>query len=346
MRSHPPGWDSSEPGAVRISGDDDGSVVEIRVRGRWNWALFLAARTAIHKCLAEHPPAVIVDLRAVEDADGSSAPLLAAAYRMGAAMQPPVRLAVCVAPADPLTARLHKLGARRFLPIFASLARARAALGNGVAVPDQLQLRLARTPDAPCLARAWVADACQAWALPHLVHPARSVLSELVTNAVEHAGTDLLVTVARRDDGLYLVVRDGSATLPRLVTAAPFATDAPLPDWGYGLRVVNEMATAWGTLPTHDSAGKIVWASIRSGCNTATPEAVSLRRHRVPSGELSERELEILRYLPVDVTAAEIARRLYLSVNTVKAHLRSIYRKLGVSGRREAVAEARRRGLL
>src|ERR687885_2612822 len=143
MRSDPPGWDSSEPGAVRISGDDDGSVVEIRVRGRWNWALFLAARTAIHKCLAEHPPAVIVDLRAVEDADGSSAPLLAAAYRMGAAMQPPVRLAVCVSPADPLTARPHKLGARRFLPIFASLARARAALGNGVAVPDQLQLRLA-----------------------------------------------------------------------------------------------------------------------------------------------------------------------------------------------------------
>ncbi len=42
----------------------------------------------------------------------------------------------------------------------------------------------------------------------------------------------------------------------------------------------------------------------------------------------------------------EIAERLDLSINTVKSHLRSIYQKLGVTGRRDAVAEARTRHLL
>ena len=45
-------------------------------------------------------------------------------------------------------------------------------------------------------------------------------------------------------------------------------------------------------------------------------------------------------------TAEEIAASLYLSVNTVKTHLRGIYRKLGVRNRREAVMLARRRGLI
>jgi LuxR family maltose regulon positive regulatory protein len=46
------------------------------------------------------------------------------------------------------------------------------------------------------------------------------------------------------------------------------------------------------------------------------------------------------------LTAGEIADELYVSVNTVKAHLRSIYCKLGVSRRRAAVDLARRRGIL
>ena len=61
---------------------------------------------------------------------------------------------------------------------------------------------------------------------------------------------------------------------------------------------------------------------------------------------LSQREREVLRYVPSVLSAAEIGAELYVSVNTVKAHLRSIYRKLGVSRRREAVIQAHRRGLL
>ena len=61
---------------------------------------------------------------------------------------------------------------------------------------------------------------------------------------------------------------------------------------------------------------------------------------------LSERERDILRYLPTVLTAGEIAGSLGISINTVKAHMRAIYRKLGAARRREAVVRARHLGLL
>jgi LuxR family maltose regulon positive regulatory protein len=59
------------------------------------------------------------------------------------------------------------------------------------------------------------------------------------------------------------------------------------------------------------------------------------------SEELSERELGVLRLLASNLTQREIGRELYLSLNTVKSHTRSIFRKLGVSGREQAVTRAR-----
>ena len=61
---------------------------------------------------------------------------------------------------------------------------------------------------------------------------------------------------------------------------------------------------------------------------------------------LSERELEVLQYIAQGFTNQEIADRLYLSLYTVKAHARSIYSKLGVNNRTQAVTRARELGLL
>jgi LuxR family maltose regulon positive regulatory protein len=61
---------------------------------------------------------------------------------------------------------------------------------------------------------------------------------------------------------------------------------------------------------------------------------------------LSDRELQVLRLLASDQTNPEIANALYISVNTVKTHLKNIYGKLGVSSRRQATAKARELGLL
>jgi LuxR family transcriptional regulator, maltose regulon positive regulatory protein len=73
------------------------------------------------------------------------------------------------------------------------------------------------------------------------------------------------------------------------------------------------------------------------------------RRPPVPkelAEPLTERELRILRYLPTMLSNAEIGAEVFVSLNTVKTHLRSIYRKLGASGRAEAVERARALGLL
>ncbi|HZC41002.1 MAG TPA: helix-turn-helix transcriptional regulator, partial [Streptosporangiaceae bacterium] len=67
------------------------------------------------------------------------------------------------------------------------------------------------------------------------------------------------------------------------------------------------------------------------------------------SGEsvrLTASELAVLCFLPSHMTNEEISQALFLSVNTVKTHLRSAYRKLGVSRRREAIARGRRLGVL
>ena len=62
-----------------------------------------------------------------------------------------------------------------------------------------------------------------------------------------------------------------------------------------------------------------------------------------PSGvdELSEGEFRVLRLLASNLTQREIGAELYLSLNTIKSHTRSIFRKLGASTREQAVARAR-----
>jgi DNA-binding NarL/FixJ family response regulator len=60
----------------------------------------------------------------------------------------------------------------------------------------------------------------------------------------------------------------------------------------------------------------------------------------------SSRELEILRYLATGLSNREIAAELYISLNTMKTHVRSLYRRLGVSSRSQALAAGRAQGFL
>ena len=86
------------------------------------------------------------------------------------------------------------------------------------------------------------------------------------------------------------------------------------------------------------------------------PFALELREHSRPAADLrpdpllevalSARELSLLRELPSLLTVAEIADARAVSRNTVKTQMRSLFQKLGVGSRRDAVAAARRLGLL
>jgi LuxR family transcriptional regulator, maltose regulon positive regulatory protein len=63
-------------------------------------------------------------------------------------------------------------------------------------------------------------------------------------------------------------------------------------------------------------------------------------------GELTERELDVLRFLVGEFSTRQIAQSHYVAPSTVRTQVKSIYRKLGVSSRKEAVEEAHVRGLI
>jgi len=85
-------------------------------------------------------------------------------------------------------------------------------------------------------------------------------------------------------------------------------------------------------------------AEIRSllAARLASPPG-DLRPLREP---LTDSEVRVLRYLPTNLSAPEIASELSISWNTVKTHMRNLYTKLGTHRRAEAVERARALGLL
>jgi anti-sigma regulatory factor (Ser/Thr protein kinase) len=246
---------------VDVEGDLDAAVALMTPHGSWNRPLREYVVAALRRCLAEHPEALIVDLSGLSDPGAESAATWVAAQNAAAAMDPPVQLALCIPPDLPLADRMQRLATGRYLPVYAKVRQARVAIAGRLPVTERLTMTLAPDPDAPSVARNLAGDACLAWAVPELLHPARLVMSELVTNAVEHARTTVTVGVSRRGAGIHLTVADGLATLPRLREPARPRRDQPLDDRGRGLRVVTATATAWGALPTR--TGKVVWATLR-----------------------------------------------------------------------------------
>jgi LuxR family maltose regulon positive regulatory protein len=79
---------------------------------------------------------------------------------------------------------------------------------------------------------------------------------------------------------------------------------------------------------------------------TATPGEPATNPSRGLVEPLSERELDVLRLLATDLDGPDIARQLFVSVNTMRTHTRSIYAKLGVNSRRAAVSRAEELSLL
>jgi LuxR family transcriptional regulator, maltose regulon positive regulatory protein len=105
------------------------------------------------------------------------------------------------------------------------------------------------------------------------------------------------------------------------------------------LRRDSELARAYGELLEPGLAGPAAVSALKGQPQDSQARPVVVER-------LSEREREVLTRLSGMLSTAEIAAEMYLSVNTVKTHLRSIYRKLSVAHRSEAVRRARQLELI
>ena len=258
-----PGWRTTSLGhgvvilSAELAADPVNGVIMVELHGLLNVQSAATLRAVLLKCLVQGPDAVIVDVADLRLESRSRLTVFPAALRTNAGAG--VTLLLCNAGPE-LRAMMHGgvLGDVRVHPTrAAALTAVSAAEAAGV---QRISRRLGATAAAASQARQLVNAACREWALDELEEPATLVISELVSNAVQHAGTDLVVRMARRGDYLHLSVQDGSRRRP-LVIGASAGPDGPPAERGLGLHLVDTYAAAWGSSRTAD--GKTVWATLR-----------------------------------------------------------------------------------
>ena len=134
------------------------------------------------------------------------------------------------------------------------------------------ELHLPETLPSVTRARHFVRDVLLAWGLDPLVDDAQLGTSELVANAIRHAGTDLVLTI-RVDGVVTIAIQDGQPELRR-----PVIADSDfLAENGRGLHIVAAIAQDWGI--TTAANGKVVWFNLALPA-TAGDDADVLSIHR------------------------------------------------------------------
>jgi LuxR family transcriptional regulator, maltose regulon positive regulatory protein len=159
-----------------------------------------------------------------------------------------------------------------------------------------------------------------------------SVLDGLVARALaHHAGSDLEAALA--DLGRALALGADAGFVRLFLDEGPAMTDL--------LRALAERAE----LPGCARAAALLRLVDRDA--VVMTETLGARSTAAPGEEtLSDRELEVLRLLGTDLTGPEIARRLFVTVNTLRTHTKHIFTKLDVNTRRAAVRRGTELGLL
>ncbi len=137
-------------------------------------------------------------------------------------------------------------------------------------------------------ARHFVRDVLLGWDLESLVEDAQLGTSELVANAVRHAGTDLVLTI--RVDGLVTIsIQDGQPELRR-----PVIADSDfLAENGRGLHIVAAIAHDWGI--TTAANGKVVWFNLslpETSADGADVLSLDRKRHSRPAGAEEEQGMD------------------------------------------------------
>ena len=237
---------------MRIEQSSQGGYVVLTLAGRLDLAAAPQLQRAILKQLAQQPPAIVCDLGQVEGIDPLCAGVFTSIWHPALGW-PGTTLVLCGA-RKAVADTLFWQGVARHLAIYPSLEQ---ALANARVRPARLweRLVLGPVPTAAGAGRAFVREVCGRWGLQELAEPAALLASELVTNAVVHAGTALELQIELRDQRLHVAVHDQDPNLPRSL-AAEEGTDR-----GLGLVMVDRVATAWG-VRQDGAGGKTVWCRL------------------------------------------------------------------------------------
>lgn len=102
-------------------------------------------------------------------------------------------------------------------------------------------------------ARVFTARMLRRWSLLRVEEPVTAIVTELVANVVEHAGTDAELRLSHNGE-VRIEVADLDSSPP--VLRSPH----PLQESGRGMMIIDRYATTWGFLPT--AQGKTVWAAV------------------------------------------------------------------------------------
>jgi len=239
--------DGGVAAALDWSVDDDPVRSLVTVRGALDRVGAARLRVALLKELAKQPRGLLVDISAMTVDDPLSLTVFTAVQRQ-ASLWPGMPVLLCT-PGGNTATTLRKY---RRLAVLPSIAAGLAALASASAGLVSLSEELLPVAGAARDARNLATEACARWDQPDLVWPASLVVSELVTNAVRHAGTMITVQFLLRERYLHIGVRDGSSVVPQFRT--------PDASGGRGLILVQTLAVHWGSLPT--DAGKVVWATL------------------------------------------------------------------------------------
>lgn len=226
-------------------------VALVRVDGELNLATSVELRAALHKALAEQPVGIVVDVGGLTVEDDLTLTVFSG-FAGTAAELAGCPVALC-APSATVGELLERLAITLTVPVHQT--REEAVAGVQVApAARRYRRRLVANPAAPGLARELLVEACRDWKVPELLDDAEVVVTELVSNAVRHAGGELVLNVALGKRFLHVSLRDGSPTPPR----------RRIPDayrgGGRGLILIDALASGWGSTPV--PGGKVVWATL------------------------------------------------------------------------------------
>jgi anti-anti-sigma factor len=253
--------------AVRCAVQSSSPIAVLRVSGDLDEASTVTLRSVLRKLLAEQPSGIVIDLAGLTVSDDRSLTVFSA-FAGTAADWSCCPVALC-APSPAMATALDRTAVSRAVAVHPTLALAQAAMADTPPVRYRRPLPAGTSPAAR--ARELVVSACAAWRLPDLVDDAEVLVTELVANAVRHAGGGLRLSIALGQRFLHLSLWDGSPVPPVVVPPDPDTGRG-----GRGLALVDALADSWGSAPR--PGGKVVWATLDRTGPVGAPDAVTARR--------------------------------------------------------------------